>query len=68
MRKNEQRGWLQSAWSAFRRSLLGKSDPAYLDQLAGDGRYWNEAIAAEYRAAHRRPTLIPDESEYITNG
>jgi hypothetical protein len=47
MSRNERPGLFARGWTAIRRSILGKSDPTYLAQLAGDDQYWEEAIAAQ---------------------
>jgi hypothetical protein len=40
----EQRGTL---WKAIKRSILGKSDFAYVHGWVGDDEYWQEGIAAQ---------------------
>jgi hypothetical protein len=60
MARNQRGSLFAQAWTALRKSLLGKSDPTYLVQLAGPDQYWEEAIAAEYGWPRQKSTSEPD--------
>ena len=67
MSRSERRGPIGRAWSAVRRILLNKSDPAYVAQLAGSEDYWEEALAAAYGWPGYRPVRGPAAADGPAN-
>ncbi len=66
MSRTKKPGLFERAWSAVKRGLLGRSDPAYLPKVAGTDPYWDEAVAAQlhwprgsWQQAEPRTTATP---------
>lgn len=55
-------GVLARAWAAMKAAVLGKSDPTHLEREVGGQHFFDEANAAQFRAAEEPERDVVEEA------